>query len=226
MLQRYTLRTRESCQDEGWDSFVNTHGQGHFLQSQGWGMLKASAGWHPLRVALWDTEREQIVAGAQVLRRCAAHIPLRLGHLAYIPRGPVLDWSQQADDTGSASPRLPELFFSQLLPFLRAQGASLGWNHVISPALISNTAIGYTRYTNRQATLNSYRQDFITPAGITNTLSAVDPLFWAAPSISIAGVLAPGDATPNLPHDESVSTTAERLLESWPPHAKNRGRCA
>ena len=57
--------------------------------------------------------------------------------------------------------------------------------------------MGYTRYTNRQATLNSFRQDFITPSGITNTLSAVDPLFWAAPSVSIAGVLAPGDATPN-----------------------------
>ncbi len=81
--------------------------------------------------------------------------------------------------------------------YLRAQGASAGWNHVITPSFISNTSLGYTRYTNTQATLNSYRQDFITPSGITNTLSAVDPLFWAAPSISIAGVLAPGDATPN-----------------------------
>jgi lipid II:glycine glycyltransferase (peptidoglycan interpeptide bridge formation enzyme) len=82
-------------------------------------MLKASAGWHPLRVALWDTEREQIVAGAQVLRRSVAHIPPSLGHLAYIPRGPVLDWTQQDDSNA----RLPKVFFSQLLPFLRAQGA-------------------------------------------------------------------------------------------------------
>jgi len=75
-------------------------------------------------------------------------------------------------------PNLPEPSLSNGRNFfLRAQGASIGWNHVISPALISNTTIGYTRYTNRQATLNSYRQDFITPAGITNTLSAVDPLF-------------------------------------------------
>jgi outer membrane receptor protein involved in Fe transport len=95
-------------------------------------------------------------------------------------------------------PNLPEPSLSNGRNFfLRAQGASAGWNHVISPALITNTSLGYTRYTNRQATLNSYRQDFITPAGITNTLSATDPLFWAAPSISIAGVLAPGDATPN-----------------------------
>src|SRR5579859_2260307 len=95
MLQRYTLRTIDTGQGELWDSFVNAHSQGHFLQSWGWGKLKASAGWHPLRVALWDTEREQIIAGAQVLRRTVAHIPPRLGHLAYIPRGPVLDWSQQ-----------------------------------------------------------------------------------------------------------------------------------
>src|ERR1051326_2189010 len=114
MLQRYTLRTIDTCQDELWDSFVNTHGLGHFLQSQGWGMLKASAGWHPLRVAFWDTEREQIIAGAQILRRSVPHLSPRLGHLAYIPRGPVLDWTRQDDE----KVRLPELFFSQLLSFL------------------------------------------------------------------------------------------------------------
>ena len=144
MLQRYMFSTIDACQDEVWDSFVNAHGQGHFLQSRGWGTLKTGASWHPLRVALWDTQREQIIAGAQILRRTIAHMPPRLGYLAYIPRGPVLDWSQQDDDGGSASSRpgrpqgsplpytsqqdddgswLPELFFSQLLPFLRARGA-------------------------------------------------------------------------------------------------------
>jgi lipid II:glycine glycyltransferase (peptidoglycan interpeptide bridge formation enzyme) len=119
MLQRYTLSTIDTCQNELWDSFVDAHDNGHFLQSRGWGMLKASVGWHPLRVAFWDTEREQIIAGAQVLRRSAAHIPPRLGHLAYIPRGPVLDWSQQDNNKALLS----ELFFSQLLPFLHARGA-------------------------------------------------------------------------------------------------------
>lgn len=123
MLQRYMFSTIDSSQDEVWDSFVNAHGQGHFLQSQGWGTLKTGAGWHPLRVTLWDTQREQIIAGAQILRRTIAYIPPRLGHLAYIPRGPVLDWSRQDDGRGSASSCLPELFFSQLLPFLRDRGA-------------------------------------------------------------------------------------------------------
>ena len=120
MLQRYMLRTIDACQRELWDTFINTHSQGHFLQSWGWGMLKASAGWHPLRVALWDAQREEIVAGAQILRRTAAHLPPRLGHLAYIPRGPVLDWSCQ-EEAGSSA--LSAIFFAQLLPFLREQGA-------------------------------------------------------------------------------------------------------
>ncbi len=127
----------EGGEGEGWDRFVNGQGQGHFLQSGGWGRLKASAGWHPLRVALWDREREEMVAGALVLRRTMGHMPPRLGHLAYIPRGPVLDWSRQEEDGSDSgdggsrmptrsvppgSPWLPELFFSQLLPFLRVRG--------------------------------------------------------------------------------------------------------
>lgn len=80
---------------------------------------------------------------------------------------------------------------------LKAQGASAHWNHVLSPTLVNNLSLGYTRYRNLLATLNSFKQDFITPAGITNTLSAVDPLFWAAPSISIPGYLTPSEVTPN-----------------------------
>ncbi len=95
-----------------WDAFVSAHGSGHLLQSWGWGELKAPGGWQPLRVALCDGD--QIVAAAQVLRRGAPRLPLRLGHLAYIPKGPVLDWSQ---------PALVEAFFTHLHGLLRQQGA-------------------------------------------------------------------------------------------------------
>jgi lipid II:glycine glycyltransferase (peptidoglycan interpeptide bridge formation enzyme) len=61
------------------------------LQSWEWGELKATSGWSPLRLALVDEGR--IVAAAQVLRRGAPRVPLRAGHLAYLPKGPVLDWS-------------------------------------------------------------------------------------------------------------------------------------
>ncbi len=108
-----TLRLVPVTQREEWDSFVQAHPGGHLLQSWGWGELKAGYGWSPLRLALRD-EEQRIVAVAQVLRRTAPHVPLRLGHLAYIPKGPVLDWSQ---------PALGEIFISQLHTLLRRQGA-------------------------------------------------------------------------------------------------------
>ncbi len=99
-----------------WDNFISANPSGHLLQSWGWGELKASAGWHPLRLALWDTQQEQIVVAAQVLRRTPLHLPLALGHLAYIPKGPVLDWSSH--DVSY----LVQTFFSQLHSNLIKQG--------------------------------------------------------------------------------------------------------
>src|SRR5690348_12726337 len=111
---RYTLRSLSAQQREQWDSFVTGHPNGHLLQSWGWGQIKASAGWYPLRLALWDEERQEIAAGAQVLRRTAARVPVWMGHLAYIPKGPVVDWMQAP---------LCDTFFSQLNRYLSRQGA-------------------------------------------------------------------------------------------------------
>ncbi len=80
---------------------------------------------------------------------------------------------------------------------LRAQGLGAQWNHIYSPTLLNTFSLNYTRYHNQLATLNSYRQDFITTSGITNTLSAVSPLFWGVPNISIPGFLTPSDLTPS-----------------------------
>jgi peptidoglycan pentaglycine glycine transferase (the first glycine) len=115
MSSGYELRPVQNR--EQWDEFVSSHSSGHLLQSWNWGELKAGAGWHPLRLALFDTRRDVMVAAAQVLRR--APVPLRLGHLAYIPRGPVLDWSQE----GEGGQLLWRAFFAQLLPLLKGQGA-------------------------------------------------------------------------------------------------------
>jgi lipid II:glycine glycyltransferase (peptidoglycan interpeptide bridge formation enzyme) len=113
MLSRYTLRAVSSDQREQWDAFVSGQPTGHLLQSWGWGELKASAGWHPLRMALWDTEQQRMVAAAQVLRRTAAHLPLWSGHLAYIPRGPVCDWSCSTY----------QIMLSELNRYVKQQGA-------------------------------------------------------------------------------------------------------
>jgi hypothetical protein len=82
--------------------------------------------------------------------------------------------------------------------FLRAQNAGINWNHIFSPNLLNTFSLGYDRYTNLLATLNSYSNNQITPSGITGTLADTDPLFWAAPSISIPGYLMPSEATPSF----------------------------
>lgn len=125
MTNIYRLRPVAADQQPRWDRFVNDHPRGHFLQSWGWGELKASAGWHPLRLALWDEPRGQMIAAAQILCRGAnqpgrpqgyaptLHVPLRLGNLAYIPKGPVIDWMH---------PEICGAFFTQLNAILRRKG--------------------------------------------------------------------------------------------------------
>lgn len=111
-LDHYVLRPVPAEQRERWDQFVIQHPSGHLLQSWGWGELKVNTGWDPLRFALWDTEQERMVATVSALRYSAPQEPLRAGHFAYIPKGPVLDWLQ---------PVQCNALFSQMKTLLRAQ---------------------------------------------------------------------------------------------------------
>jgi peptidoglycan pentaglycine glycine transferase (the first glycine) len=72
-----------------WDTFVTAHPRAHLLQLSAWGDLKSTFGWMPQYVAITDAAGH-IVAGAQILFR---QLPLRLGHFAYIPYGPLVDWA-------------------------------------------------------------------------------------------------------------------------------------
>lgn len=74
-----------------WDAFVAGHPQGHIFQTSGWGRLKAGFGWDWEIVALGEALAP--TAGALVLYR---RLPLNLGALAYVPRGPVVDWGDEA----------------------------------------------------------------------------------------------------------------------------------
>ena len=113
-VSRYVLRAMPQGKRALWDDFVAGHTNGHLLQSWNWGELKAASGWQPTRLALWDEQAHQMVAAAQILRRGAPLLPLGVGHLAYLPKGPVIDWSQTP---------ICEAFFSQLHVLLRKQGA-------------------------------------------------------------------------------------------------------
>ncbi len=96
-----------------WDHFIANAPNGHLLQCWAWGELKRAFGWLPLRIALWEPASRQILAGAQVLLR---PLPVIGSSLAYIPKGPVIDWSDAA---------LVELFLAGLHSFLRSQRAAV-----------------------------------------------------------------------------------------------------
>lgn len=77
----------DSTYHDMWNGFVASSAHGHILQSWEWGEIKARTGWRPVRLALLDGA--EIRAGAQVLIRS---LPYGVGRLAYVPKGPVLDY--------------------------------------------------------------------------------------------------------------------------------------
>lgn len=87
------METRVFHPDErkSWNAAVAAHPYGHVLQSWEWGELKARTGWKTERIAfLSDGE---IRGAAQILTR---PLPGRTGIVAYIPKGPVLDYGDHA----------------------------------------------------------------------------------------------------------------------------------
>jgi len=74
---------------KAWDSFLASFTSGHLLQSSRWGRLKEEFGWEASLITV--EEGGDIIAGAQVLFRPL----LRFGSIAYIPKGPAVDFSNQ-----------------------------------------------------------------------------------------------------------------------------------
>jgi len=91
-----TLHIEYQLHNDIWDDFVERRPDGHLLQTSAWAMLKSRFGWSASRVAVLDGMHT--VAGASVLFR---RLPLGLGTLAYIPKGPLVDW-----DNAPAAARL------------------------------------------------------------------------------------------------------------------------
>ena len=72
-----------------WNAFVASSTNGHILQSWEWGEVKERTGWESIRLAL--VHHGRLCAAAQVLLR---PLPYGFGTLAYVPRGPVVDFEQ------------------------------------------------------------------------------------------------------------------------------------
>lgn len=73
---------------ESFDHFIESFAHADITQSFGWGEVKRKAGWTPIRLILTD-EQGRIRAAVSVLRH---RFPLGRCFL-YVPRGPVLDYS-------------------------------------------------------------------------------------------------------------------------------------
>jgi len=89
-LPPYT-RLRELSASE-WDALVARHPRGHLLQTHAWGRLKAAHGWRASWSALF-TNLEQPIGMVMMLTRTLPH---GLGRIGYVPRGPVVDWDDEA----------------------------------------------------------------------------------------------------------------------------------
>jgi len=87
------LSERQVCPQEpaAWNAYVAGHSAGNLLQTSQWGALKSEFGWDWDLVTVGDPEMPQ--AGAMVLYR---PLPLKLGTIAYVPRGPLVDWEDMA----------------------------------------------------------------------------------------------------------------------------------
>jgi lipid II:glycine glycyltransferase (peptidoglycan interpeptide bridge formation enzyme) len=84
------VRLLEGLADyKNWDSFLASFPSGHLLQSSKWGRLKEEFGWEASLIMV--EEGGDIIAGAQVLLRPF----LRFGSVAYVPKGPAVDFSNQ-----------------------------------------------------------------------------------------------------------------------------------
>ena len=73
-----------------WDAFVAARPDGHLLQLSAWASLKERFGWRSRRLALAGADGA-LVAGAQLLLRTTYGLTL-----AYVPKGPLVDWHDAA----------------------------------------------------------------------------------------------------------------------------------
>jgi lipid II:glycine glycyltransferase (peptidoglycan interpeptide bridge formation enzyme) len=71
-----------------WDAALLSLPSPHILQSWAWGELKAQTGWRAKRLVWRDAA--PIAAASLLIRRLNPRVPVAV---AYVPKGPILDWS-------------------------------------------------------------------------------------------------------------------------------------
>ncbi|MEJ5199037.1 MAG: peptidoglycan bridge formation glycyltransferase FemA/FemB family protein [Anaerolineae bacterium] len=87
------MEVTEVTDARAWDAALLTFAQPHILQSWAWGALKAQTGWRAIRLLWRDHDGAPRAAATLLVRRLAATLPVAV---AYVPKGPLLDWSDDA----------------------------------------------------------------------------------------------------------------------------------
>jgi len=145
-----------------WNSFVAGWPDSGLLQTSEWGEFKQSMGWDAVRLAV---EKDGcLIAGALMLLKQS---PLRLSSIAYIPRGPLINWDDKAT-TSILLDGLHQVARQHRAAFLRLE-PPIG-NSIQAQSLLRNYGFRETRQTNQpRCTL------------ILNLEADIDTLFTSLP---------------------------------------------
>ena len=113
-MKNMTLERYDINDADHWNRVIETLPGAHALQTWQWADVKAKFGWEPFPL-VWRDANYAVSAAALVLRRRITQTAFaaRLS-VMYVPRGPLLDWS----DTGLADQVLKDL-----QTFAKKQGA-------------------------------------------------------------------------------------------------------
>ncbi|MBN1219962.1 MAG: peptidoglycan bridge formation glycyltransferase FemA/FemB family protein [Anaerolineae bacterium] len=90
MTEERTTILSNDIEPKRWNAFVAQWPDFVLMQSYEWGAFKEALGWKIVRLAV--EQNGQMVAGAQMFIK---PILWKLASIAYIPRGPLLDWEDE-----------------------------------------------------------------------------------------------------------------------------------
>ncbi len=136
---------------ETWDSALLALPRPHILQCWSWGETKNQTGWRARRW-LWEDDGRPVAAAALLVRKLP-HLPLAVG---YIPKGPLLDWSNDnlvkaVLDRLSLEARRARLVFLKIDPEVDPDSAtgravidrlaSYGWRYSAEQIQFRNTMV-------------------------------------------------------------------------------------